>query len=193
MSATAHGKGSLLIHTANYVREARGEPTWKELVAGMSPSDRETLDGVLLAGSWYPIGVVNRVVATFCEKYHRSTPQDEMRRLAAYIADSDLSSVYKMALRFGSPEFLLKRTDSLWNRYFDVGKLTPTELEHGSWKLHLVVPYGEEIAPNTLFCGPGVPAWIEMALKLTGAKNASVRHVECRAQNGTSCSYSASW
>jgi hypothetical protein len=193
MSATAHGKGSLLIHTANYVRETRGEDTWTQLVASSPPADREVLQGVLLAGSWYPIGIVNRIVATFCDKYHRGTPQDEMRRLSAHIADSDLGTVYKMALRFGSPEFLLRRTDSLWNRYFDVGKLTPTEVDRGSWRLTLTMPYGDEVAPNQLFCGPGCPAWIEMGLKLTGAKNASVRHVECRAQNGTSCTYSVSW
>ncbi len=193
MSATAHGKGSLLIHTASYVRETRGESVWKKLVESSSPSDREVLEGVLLAGSWYPIGVTNRIVQRFCDEHHQSSPHDEMRRLSAFIADSDLGTVYKMALRFGSPEFLLRRTDSLWNRYFDVGKLSPTELDQGNWKLTLIMPYGDEIAPNQLFCGPGCPAWIEMGLELTGAKNASVRHVECRAQNGMSCTYMVSW
>ena len=73
-------------------------------------------------------------------------PDDTMRLLSAYIADTDLGSVYKMVLRLGSPDFLVGRTASLWGRYFDVGELTPTQVGKKHWTLKLVMPLDEEVA-----------------------------------------------
>jgi hypothetical protein len=191
VGTVGRGKGSLLIHTRDYVVRGRGQSTWMSILAEASPSDRAVLDSLLLAGSWYPIGVVNRVVARYCKS--AASPDEEMRKLSAYIADTDLGTVYKMLLRFGSPELLVKRTGSLWNRYFDVGQLTPTELGPKHWQLRLVMPLEEDRAPNKLFCGPGAPAWIEMGLGLTGATSARVQHVECRFQNREHCTYDVTW
>jgi hypothetical protein len=193
MSTPGRGKGSLLIHMRNYVHKTRGERAWTDVLERVGARDREVLRGVILAGGWYPIGVVNRTVSAVLGLTGGRAEDDEMRQLAAYIADSDLGSVYKMVLRLGSPDFLLRRTDSLWNRYFDVGKLTPTEVGPRNWKLTLAMETGDELAPNHYFCGPGCPSWIEMGLKMTGATKASVRHVECRLQNRANCTYVVTW
>lgn len=189
--AIGHGKGSLLIHTRNYVIRQSGERVWSELVEASTPADRTVLSGIFLQGGWYPIGVINRVVAAYCSL--SKTPDEQMRRLSAYIADTDLGSVYKMVLRLGSPEFLVGRTNSLWNRYFDVGELTPSQVGKADWRLRLVMPLEDDRAPNRFFCGPGCPAWIEMGLRLTGAANASVQHVECRFTNREACIYRVTW
>jgi hypothetical protein len=193
MRAKGRGKGSLLLHMRAYVQKTRGEAGWSAVRERLGADDRTVLDQVVLSGGWYPIGVVNRAVVAVVESEPARNADDEMRRLSAYIADSDLGSVHKMVLRIGSPEFLLRRTDSLWNRYFDVGKLTPIELGPKKWRLTLAMESGEDSAPNQYFCGPGCPAWIEMGLRLAGAAAASVRHVECRLQNGTSCTYMVTW
>jgi hypothetical protein len=190
--AFGHGKGSLLIHMRDYVRKTRGEAAWATVLDRVDAQDRDVLRDVILAGGWYPIGVVNRALSVVLGDAG-GNGDEEMKKIAAYIADSDLGSVYKMVLRMGSPEFLVARTGSLWNRYFDVGKLTPSEVGPKSWRLKLLMPTGDDLAPNYYFCGPGCPAWIEMALKLTGARSASVRHVDCRIQNGTSCTYTVTW
>lgn len=193
VAGAGRGKGSLLIHTKDYVLQKYGESAWNEALAASSPADREVLEGILLIGGWYPIGVANRLVDRVCHVMHRGSPDEEMARVSAFIADRDLGSVYKMVLSWGSPGFLAKRTGSLWNRYFDVGVLTPTQLEENHWRLRLAMPVGEDRAPNKLFCGPGCPAWIEMGLRLTGASHASVKHVACRYDNGEACEYDVRW
>ena len=189
--AIGHGKGSLLIHTRDYVVRRGGEKAWSALVDAASAAERGVLSGIFLAGSWYPIGPITRVVARFCEA--TDAPDDEMRRLSAYIADTDLGSVYKMILRLGSPEMLVRRTGSLWGRYFDVGEMTPKQIDKQHWELRLAMALEDDCAPNRLFCGPGCPSWIEMGLRLTGATNARVTHVECRFKNRTACIYSVTW
>ncbi len=187
------GKGSLLIHTRDYVASEHGQDVWSELVDGGSDADQAVLRELWLRGGWYPIGVINRLVDRLCHDHGRISAEDEMRKLSAYIADSDLGTVYKMVLRMGSASFLVKRTGSLWNRYFDVGDLRPEQVEERHWRLQLRMPFGEEAAPNELFCGPGCPSWIEMGLRLTGAENARVQHVECRKHNREACVYDVTW
>jgi len=187
------GKGSLLIHTRDYVTREYGPQAWETLVDGAPEADQSVLRDLWLRGGWYPIGAINRVVDRLCHDHGRGSPDDEMRKLSAYIADSDLGSVYKMVLRMGSAAFLVKRTGSLWNRYFDVGDLRPSQLGERHWQLTLRMAYGEDAAPNELFCGPGCPSWIEMGLRLTGAEHARVEHVECRKHNRDSCVYEVTW
>lgn len=187
-----HGKGSLLIHTRDYVAKNGGPGAWDRIVEKASAADAAVLRGIFLAGAWYPIGVINRAVDAYCRALPQ--PDETMRKLSAYIADTDLGSVYKMVLRLGSPEFLVKRTGSLWNRYFDVGDLTPHEIGRAHWQLRLAMPLEDDRAPNRLFCGPGCPAWIEMGLRLTGAENARVTHVGCRFDRvGGHCTYDVTW
>jgi hypothetical protein len=191
--AAGQGKGSLLIHTHSYVDQKFGPGVWTELVEGASDADRKILSGVVLRGGWYPIGTINRLVDRVCYDHGAPNPEEEMRRLSAYIADSDLGTVYKLILKMGSPELLVKRTGSLWRRYFDTGDMRATELGEHHWELELRMATGNDAAPNALFCGPGCPAWIEMGMRLTGAEHARVQHIDCRHTNGDHCTYDVTW
>ncbi len=191
--ASGQGKGSLLIHTRSYVEQKFGSGVWSSLVDEASDTDRTILEGVVLQAGWYPIGTINRLVDRVCHEHGGANPNEEMRRLSAFIADSDLGSVYKLVLKMGSPEFLVKRTGSLWRRYFDTGSMRATQVAERHWRLELRMALGEEEAPNALFCGPGCPAWIAMGMRLTGAEGARVEHVDCRHTNGDHCTYEVTW
>src|SRR5207344_2656589 len=110
-----------------------------DMLRDATPEDRAVLEGIVIAGGWYPVGVWNRALGSLLSR-HTVAIDGEMRKVAAYIADRDLNSVYKMILRLGSPEFLLRRTDSLWSRYFDSGRFTHQELEPKRFKLILDAP-----------------------------------------------------
>ena len=185
-------KGSILTHLRAYVESSYGSRVWQEMLEASSPDDRGVHEGIVLAGGWYPVGVWNRALAWLLPRYHGKSPDEEMRRVAAFIADRDLNSVYKMVLRLGSPEFLLRRTDALWSRYFDGGKFGSAEDGPKRFKLWLDAPGGLDV-PDRFTCDPGVCAWIEMGLRNTRVTTGSVRHVDCRFNNGQRCEYVATW
>jgi hypothetical protein len=187
---TGRCKGSILVHLRSYADTVYGATAWRSMLSDAPAEDRAILDGIVIAGGWYPVGVWNRALATLLTQHTVSIDQ-EMRKVASYIADRDLNSVYKMVLRLGSPEFLLRRTDSLWSRYFDSGKFTHQEMGPKKFKLLLEAPKTIE-APDRLTCGPGVSAWIEMGMKNTGV-DGRVQHVDCRFENGQRCEYIATW
>jgi len=113
-----------------------------------------------------------------------------MRKLSKYIANADLSTIYKMVLKLGSPEFLLRRGDSLWSRYYNAGRLQAREVRPKYWKLELDLPPGDDnAAPDYFTCGPGVCAWLQHGLALTGV-HATVRHSQPRS---TRYEYDVTW
>lgn len=145
----------------------------------------------MLSASWYPVGAWNRVLATVLSRFPLAARDHEMRKIAAFIAEHDLNGVYKMILRLGSPELLLRRSDSLWTRYFDTGRLHWQEDGTQRFRLSLESTGASEM-PDRFTCDPGVCAWLETGLRMTGVQGSVVHH-DCRLTNGSRCEYSVTW
>lgn len=184
-------KGSVLVHLREFVEQKHGGRAWHDVLGSLGEDDRAIFDGIIIVGGWYPVRVWNRAVGSFLPGAYADAELG-MRELAAFIADRDLNTLYKMILKMGTAEFLLRRTESLWGRYFDVGAFTASEIEPRKWHLELDAPRGDDAAPDHYTCGPGVCAWLEMGLQHTGAK-AAVRETRCRLVNAQRCQYEVVW
>ena len=186
------GKGTLLKNLGDYVHDRHGAAAWRVVVDALPADDRAIIDGLLLVGGWYPVGVWNRCIESYIAKFALDADA-EMTAVARHIANRDLNTVFKVLLKMGSPEFVLGRTDSLWSRYFDMGELTNRELEERHWLLKLSAPVGEDAAPGALTCGPGVCGWLTQALQLTGIHAPHVVHTHCRFRSASACEYDVTW
>lgn len=186
------GKGTLLKNLGDYVVERYSQPAWRAVVDSLPADDRAIIDGLLLVGGWYPVGVWNRCLGAFITR-HAKDVDGEMIAVARYIADRDLNTLFKVLLKMGSAEFVLGRTDSLWSRYFDVGKFVPSEVDKRPWSLKLTAPVGVDEAPGELTCGPGVCGWLMQALELTGVKAPRVVQARCRFHAAPACEYEVTW
>jgi hypothetical protein len=186
------GKGTLLKNLGEYVVERHGPAAWRAVVDSLPADDRAIIDGLLLVGGWYPVGVWNRCIKSYITRYAQDADA-EMTAVARHIADRDLNTLFKVLLKMGSAEFVLGRTDSLWSRYFDMGKFENAELDKRKWALKLTAPVGDEEAPGELTCGPGVCGWLTQALQLTGVKAPRVVQARCRFRGAPTCEYEVTW
>ena len=165
---TGRAKGRVLTHLKRFVEERHGRDAWRTTVVRLPTSDRELLSGLVLAGSWVPVGVWNRAVEAFLPEAYRDLDAG-MGELAGYIAERDMNKVYRTILAVSTPEFLLQRSRSLWGRYFDDGHLAAQPMAPGHWVADLRVPVGPE-APGYYTCGPGVSAWLTHGLRTVGVE-----------------------
>jgi hypothetical protein len=148
---TGKAKGTVFVHLREFVTRQHGMVAWDGVRGALPEDDRRTLDELVITGGWYPVAIWNRALTAYLPE-HFDEADDGMRRLAGYIAENDLNKLYKMILSMGSPEFLLKRTGSLWSRYFDVGTLEATEIAPKRWHLTLTAPKESEAAPDYYTC-----------------------------------------
>src|SRR5277367_2122337 len=125
-------KGTLLVHLRAFVIREFGDRGWSNLLATLRPSDRQVLEGLVLVGGWEPVGVWNRALESFLTANY-SDPAGNMSRLAKFVADRDLNTLFRLVLKVGSPDFILSRTASLYNRYFDAGTFVPQKVGPQHW------------------------------------------------------------
>jgi hypothetical protein len=188
----AAGKGTLLKNLGDFVVERHSASVWRAVVDSLPADDRAIIDGLLLVGGWYPVGLWNRCITSYIARYAKDADA-EMTAVARHVAEHDLNTLFKVLLKMGSAELVLRRSDSLWSRYFDVGKFENRELAKRKWALKLTAPTGEEEAPGELTCGPGVCGWLAMALELTGVKAPRIVQTRCRFRSSPSCEYEVTW
>jgi len=74
----ASGKGTLLKNLGEYVAERHDAAAWRGIVDSLPPDDRAVLDGLLLVGGWYPVGIWNRAVAAYLQRYAAQSIDQEM-------------------------------------------------------------------------------------------------------------------
>jgi hypothetical protein len=191
MASRGNVKGTLLVHLEAFALRSHGETVWNQVIAELPPEDRKTLSEPLIVGVWYPVGVWNRALTAYLST-NFANPGRAMTSLAQYVAAEDLSTLFKLVLRMGSPEFVLNRTQSLYNRYFDTGRWTAERRGSHHWHCELHAPSHEDQGPGPLSCGEGISAWVRRALELTGAR-AKVEHTRCRFEGSLACEYEATW
>ncbi len=184
-------KGALLIHLRAFVTREFGDAGWATLLESMRPADRQILEGLVLVGGWKPIGVWNRALETFLTANY-SDPAGTMGRLAKFVADRDLNTVFKLVLKVGSPDFILSRTASIYNRYFEPGTFVPQKVGTQHWVATLTVSRHEEQGLGLFSCDPGLCAWLAHALELSGVRP-SVTHTKCRFNRSPYCQYDLTW
>jgi hypothetical protein len=184
-------KGSLLGHLRVFVLRKHGEAGWKDVLERLPSGDQKILEGILMMGGWYPIGVWNRALDRYLPTYFPD-PMSAMMELSECIAREDLTTLYKLILKVGTPAFIMGKTGSLWARYFNTATLVPTELTPRKWHLELKGPCLEDEAPSVYSCEGGVCGWLTSGLKLTGT-TLHIEQTRCRFGGSPSCEYEASW
>jgi hypothetical protein len=175
-----------------HVMETRGDAGWAHVTGGVPLADRERLGGLLITGTWYPVGLWNRGWRAHLAS-SGADPAAEMTALAVRVADADLHTVFKLTLKLASAAQIVRRSDWLWSRYFDVGTVTIHEEGPSSFRVRLEAPTGEDEGPNEAVCAHGVAKWLAHALHLSGATKATVQHTKCRFTFSRHCEYRIGW
>lgn len=183
-------KGSLLVHLRGYVERNHGESGWGDLIRRLPPEDARELDGILMVGVWYPVGIWNRALEKYLATNHPD-PIAAMMELCRYIAQKDVLALHRMFLKVGSPAFIMRQSGSIWSRYFDTGRFAATEIRPRQWRLELDAPLSEDSGPSSYTC-EGVRAWLAAAVQLTGT-TLTITQTHCRFQRAPVCVFEASW
>ncbi len=186
-------KGLLFHYLKDFMTERHGAASWETMVRKQTSADEQRLRELMLASGWYPMGTWNRFLASYLNHHHDLNPMGGMRVFGDYLGERELNSLVRFALKLGSPEFMLKRTDFLWRRYFDTGTFGATESAPQRWRLWLEAPRDEETSVGRFTCGNGPGPWLERGLHLSGQRRGKVVKTACRWDGARRCEFVATW
>lgn len=164
--------------TLEWVRKNYGEEGFKKVLDGCTPSTRSTLEAIIIS-AWYPTAVADDVCVSFANSglVGKGPNLDRaFRLLGVFIAENNLSTLYKVVFKFVTPDTMLGLLPRMWKTYFDG---IETDVQH------------ETEGPNTGTCrvkglgdfryiSPLAAGWVEFAYKKVGAAYISAQELNYR-------------
>lgn len=168
---------------------AAGVARWLEC---LSPEDAARVSGIVLPHIWYPVSLWNSLVDRYVALYGDGHPQC-FRAVANAIADEDIQRFFTVLMKAASPETVLHRSSSLWERYFDEGAMEATEVAPRRFTVRLTASKLPDRGPGPVTCAVGLPAWQERILARIGVKESRALHTRCRFRGARACEFEVTW
>jgi hypothetical protein len=180
-------KGNLLAARPRYVREQWGEEAVRDIAKRLDASIRPMFDGSVLPFAWHSFGTL-AAIDSLIVTGPMGGDIARMKHFGETIAHYDLSTLYKMLFKLGSPEFVMRRVGVVYRTYIKGGGMAAAEVQRGEAMVRLT----EGCLPR-YFCAFGVAGWFTAALELSGGKAVDVREVECVHKGSRNCVWHAKW
>ncbi|WP_437591180.1 hypothetical protein [Sorangium sp. So ce1000] len=185
-------KGNALGGFKDFVAAQHGAAGVARWLEGLSPQDAAQVGGILLPHGWYPVSLWNSLIDRYVALFGDGNPQC-FRPVASAIAAADLQRFFTVLLKAASPATMLRRSSSLWERYFDEGTMEATEVAPKRFTVRLTASRLLDRAPGPVTCAVGIPAWEERILSHMGAREGRCLHTRCRFRGARACEFEVSW
>ena len=160
-------KGTVLLDTLAAIKARAGEDELVKVIRGLSSKARIVFEGEIYSSSWYSLDAF----AEFLEVDIRETgngDREQLSRRSEKVTEAQLSGVYKVFVKIGTPGFVISRISAVHATYFRGVQIIP-EIEQnqaiikyvGFQKQHEILQY--------IIIG-----FFRKALEMCGAKNATM-------------------
>jgi hypothetical protein len=181
-------KGNLVAARPRFVRDNWGDAGYAHVAARLYGEAKDAFTRTALPFAWYAFPTLAQIdrailLGPMCGE------AKQMKHFGSTIARYDLSTIYKMLLKAGSPAFVLKRVNVVYSTYVRGGGITASTVTKSHARL--VLSDGGDFP--WYFCDQGVPGWFTAAIELSGGHDAYVAQVECVHRGARSCVWEATW
>jgi hypothetical protein len=154
----------------DWILQNYGEDTWQKILS-LLPAELQGKARNVVTPLMYPAALgdkIYRVFADECCGKEQKAREEAFRKMGRYIAEENLSTVYRLLLRFMTPGQFLGRLPKVWTTYFDGIDVTvqqDAEAQNGTCRVR-----GLDIAYMSLVAS----GWIELGYEKVGATSSTV-------------------
>ncbi len=179
-------KGETVAHRIRFVHEQYGQEALEDLIEAAPPRCKEMLIDPPLAFEW----LATRELVSLDYHMFRMAMRErypEMERFGYEIASYDLPFRYRVLLRVGSPEFIVKHASRALRAYFRPAEFQVRALLPGSALIRLVGPMPRYVCANIIM------GWAKRAIELSGGSEVEAVHARCQHTGAEHCEYQIRW
>jgi hypothetical protein len=167
----------------DYVERTYGAGSFERVRARLTELGMP-IDRVITPMGWYPTTTYAAALDAGRDLFG---PENFAEQFGYAAAEYELNFFLRFLLRFTSPVWILQRGADVWRRYHDTGEWEIVGFPHrirGALR-------GFGIAHDG-YCRSLV-GWLRRACELTGAREVTVRHLECRTRGAEACVFEGHW
>lgn len=158
-------KGSAVLDTVRAFRKRSGDDGYDRILGTLDEATQAVFRGAILPTTWYPLDAFVRLLEA---DLRETAGGDEFELVARseWLVEKQLRGVYRLFVKLGSPEFVLKRISIVHMTYYNGVQLETTSLTRG----RAVLRYTGFQASHRLI-GNAIIGFYRKALALSGAKD----------------------
>ena len=158
-------KGSAIKETINQIKSRAGEEALQKILSLLDEETRTICQNEVFSSTWYPLDVFTRFLEV--EIRVLADGKEEMvTRGSEAVIERQLRGIYKAFVKFGSPEFVIKRIAAVHATYFQGVPIEVQLQGHGK----AVVKYTGFEKQHRIM-GFAIMGFFKKALEISGAKN----------------------
>jgi uncharacterized protein (TIGR02265 family) len=184
-SQPAQVKGSVVLSRLELITS---QGVFEQVMSVLPPEDQKVWRGVVLAVSWYPFDMAQRLDQAIAKQVSPAHRRQFFLDMGRASADANLPNVHKAFVRAGDPHYLLSRAPQIYSKYYDTGHRTYEKTSPTSCVLKTF--NAENVTVDDCLT---VVGWHVRAIEICGGKSARVKETLCRAQGADHCEYHCTW
>lgn len=187
ISTVVNVKGSALSSRVLWVELGHGAAGMERLLAQTSPELRVNIEMGVSKAKWYPFDQFVELNLTIDRLFGRGD-LGLVKQLGRYGADANLTTIYRLFFKVGSPQWILGRSVRLWSAHYDSGFAEVSTRGPKS----AVMRIRGFATPHAAHC-LSVAGWAERSIELSGGKRAIVEESKCRTRGDDLCQLDVTW
>ncbi len=180
-------KASAVLSRLEYIRKHHGSEGLARLFDKLPTEDRSLLVGHLDAQRWVPFDLFIRINVE-ADRIWGKGDYTLCEVMGRFGAEANLSTLYRLFYRLGSPLFILSKAARLWELHYDSGRMIAIHEGASVARLKII---GFE-TPHRAHC-KSVLGWAARSVEMTGVTLLSSREDRCRLQGDAACEIVLSW
>ncbi len=161
-------KGTAVLDTIKAIKARAGGTELEKIAACLDEETKNIFLGQISPSSWYPFDAFAR----FLEADIRETAggnEEELIKRSEAVIERQLQGIYKIFVRLGSPEFVIRRIAAVHSTYFEGVEIIAEMKGANSAAIQYV-----GFAPEHRIIGFVIIGFFRKALEISGAKQIEV-------------------
>lgn len=162
-------KGTAVATLPLFIKHKFSDNGFNQWLNALSPEAKEVFSHQVMATSWFPLkSILVEPTQKMCTLFYNGNARGAWEN-GRFSADHALKGVYKIFIKLGSPEFLIKKASTILPTYYR--PCTMELVSNQSQSAQVRITEFKEIDPTI---EARIGGWIERALEISGCKDVKV-------------------
>lgn len=181
-------KGVAVSTIPGFVISEFGNEGYRKWYNELSPDAKDVFETKIMSNSWFPLKeIMTEPTQLICDLFYGGDLKGAFK-LGSYSANFGLTGVYKLFVKFGSPEFIITRAPVILPTYYRPSAMEFKVLNEGKVLFSIT-----EFAEMSRVIEHRIAGWMQRGLEICGTKNTNVQVVKSKLDNNPSTEILALW
>ena len=163
-------KGTAIATVPLFIKERFGEGGLNQWTDALTPEACKVYQASVLVSSWYPLKeVLIQPLRKMCDLFYAGDLKGA-RESGRFSADYSLKGIYKIFVKLGSPEFMVRRAGTILPMYYTPSEMKVVESRKGQGIMQITkFPDMDQVLEIR------IAGWMERAIEISGGKQPNIK------------------